>query len=468
MSGAARLARIRLALQRAGGRLPGPVRRLAGRIVRSGAAAAAEVTLDDWSNTLIGGRPMVWPERTAAHAGPAPVPAAAAPDVRCLLVTESLDAGGMDEFVAFLARGLPARGVEAAVMIAPVGVPRGIGPIGQDLRASGITVVEPGDEAEAWIAAWRPDVISVHGNADAPIVIGERLGIPVALVLHGMHDLLDMPEVEVLRRYDRLAAVLSVSELVRQQYLAISSRIDPARVHTIPNGVDPRRTSGADRAASRAALGLEDEFLLVSLSRHSMQKNTFGLLAAFGEAAADRPRAHLVVCGRVDDAEYARQVLALRDRMPARERVHLRTNTTRPDVLLAAADAFVLDSFFEGWALASMEALAAGVPVIMSEVGGSREQLTGGPARGRLVLNPLGDPIAVTWESMARARFAAQVNRGELVAALRAAIDGGLEVAPAAEIAADAVERFSAARCLDRHAWAIAALAERRPLVDAI
>ena len=221
---------------------------------------------------------------------------------------------------------------------------------------------------------------------------------------------------------------------------------------TIPNGIDTDRKLGIDRDAARAALGLTDEFVFLSLSRHSLQKDTFGLISAFADVAKACPKTHLVVCGRVDDNEYASQVLALRDRLSDRERVHLRGSTLRPDVLLAAADAFVLDSFFEGWALSSMEALAAGVPVILSEVGGAREQLAGGPPRGLLVSNPLGDPSAVNWSSMAKARFSTQSNRDELVLAMTSFANASASIATRQTIAADASDRFSAHRCVERHA----------------
>ena len=78
-----------------------------------------------------------------------------------------------------------------------------------------------------------------------------------------------------------------------------------------------------------------------------------------------------------------------------------------PDVstVLAAADAFVLNSFFEGWSLASMEAIFTGLPVVLSEVGGAREQVGENGERGIVVENPLGDPGVTDWRSVTRARF---------------------------------------------------------------
>lgn len=455
-------ASIAFAAQRAGRFLPGPLRRWAGRLIRPGGDETVE--LPDWSTPLLGGGPLTWPARSAARRTEAR-PVSEPTGVRCLLVTESLDAGGMDEFVAFLSRGLRDRGIQVAVLLVPVGVERGIGPIGHELLAEGIEVVDgPSVDVERWIASWSPAIISVHGNARSPIEVGHRLGVPVVLVLHGMHDLFGMIDAELLERYELLTGTVCVSELVRQQYLARSSLIDPSRVLTIPNGIDAQRTVGVARAEARAALGLHDELVFLSLSRHSIQKNTYGLVSAFDEIARTHPSAHLVICGRVDDAGYARQVLALRDRSAFADRIHLRDSTRRPDVLLAAADGFVLDSFFEGWALASMEALLAGVPVIASDVGGAREQLEGAPVRGILVANPLGDPLVVDWESMARARFAPQANRAELIAAMDAFARGDAGLASAAEISADARARFDADRCLDLHAQAIRAVAAGAPL----
>ncbi|MGO8610190.1 glycosyltransferase, partial [Rhizobium johnstonii] len=58
--------------------------------------------------------------------------------------------------------------------------------------------------------------------------------------------------------------------------------------------------------------------------------------------------------------------------------------------LLTAADAFVLDSFFEGWPVAATEAAAFGHPVILSDVGGARELVDRDPRRSVLIPNAAG------------------------------------------------------------------------------
>jgi len=459
--------RVVLLGQRLSRWLPAPLRDALKRIPgMSRVYRTIDGGVEVWDTPLLGQShaAVEWPPRAdiSLHVAPQERPES---EIRCLLVTESLDAGGMDEFVAFLARRLPEFGVTASVMLAPTGVSRGPGPIAMDLMSDGIRVLDAaGRAARELVELESPDIIAVHGNARWPLEVAKDLAIPAVLVLHGMHDLFDMPQHEILERYGMLSGVICVSEMVRRQYLLKSSLIDPARVLSIPNGIDRARARGVDRLAARAALGLDKEFLFLSLSRHCLQKNNYGLVSAFDDVAQRVKDAHLLVCGRNDDTAYTAQVAGLKERLSSSARIHLRTNTRRTDVLLAAADAFVLDSFFEGWALSSMEALVSGLPVILSDVGGAREQLTGGPPRGVMVTNPAGDPLTVDWESMARWRFASQPNRQELVEAMQAVATGETPVADPQTIATDAMERFDSTLCVSEHAHALKAIVAGRRL----
>ena len=205
------------------------------------------------------------------------------------------------------------------------------------------------------------------------------------------------------------------------------------------------------------------------MSRHCLQKNTYGLLTAFGDLAQHHPEAHLVVAGKVVDPRYSRHVLRLRESLPCRDRIHLRSHLADPASLLAAADGFVLNSFFEGWPLASMEALFAGLPVVISDVGGAREQMGSDPARGHLVGNPLGDALRVDWESMRMARYRRQANRDELVTAMRQLVENRQHyLHDRAGLAAESAARFSADTCIARHAAVLRAVAAGADLPDLV
>jgi glycosyltransferase involved in cell wall biosynthesis len=404
---------------------------------------------------------VVEPVRARVPAAPG---GAASPALRCLVVTALLDVGGMDEVVAFLARRLPGQGLPTAVLHAtpdpsPTGEPSGR--LGRMLRSSGIEVYEA-DESRAWgwIERWRPDVITAHGAPDWVLDIAQRAGVPYVDNLHGMHTHFWADWPAVAARDAKLSAIVSVSELVRQQYLAGNRNFPPDRIVTIPNGVDDERRVSGDRATIRARLGLHDEYVFVSLARHCQQKNSYGLITAFGDLARHRPEAHLVIAGRPDQPRYYRQMLRLRDDLPCRDRIHLRDHAAAPAELLAAADGFVLDSFFEGWSLASMEALFAGLPVVLSEVGGAREQVDGRSERGYLVTNPLGDPLSVDWASVGATRYRPQVNRDEFTTAMDHLVADREEYLRNREqLAAESAARFSASVCLARHAAVLRAVA---------
>lgn len=383
------------------------------------------------------------------------------PNLRCLLVTSALDVGGMDEVVFFLGSRLPRHNIQTAVLHASDkgalnGAPTGR--LGRRLREFGIETIELAAEAGAcWLEAWRPDVISAHGAPPWVLDAATRLSIPYIDTLHGMHSHFNADWAVEIERGCRLAGIVAVSDLVRQQYLHGNPTFPPERIVTIPNGVDDWRRVPEDRGQVRARLGVRDEYLFVSLARHCLQKNTYGLVAAFADVAARHPEAHLVIVGRVDDAAYFAQVQRLRSGLGCADRIHLRDHVSNPAELLAAADGFVLDSFFEGWSLASMEALYAGVPVVLSEVGGAREQVGDGDKRGHVVLNPLGDPLRVNWETMRVARFARQVNHEALVAAMSSLITNRASWLKARQwLINESAARFDPNVCLRSHARVLA------------
>ena len=430
---------------------------------------------EDWASPLTArpASPRLPPDEPAAHdrfdAGvqPAPRPAARPdqPVLRCLIVTTMLDTGGLQEVAAFLARQLQPYGMHTAVLDVrslPSADGQPSGYLGHMLRSRGIEVHESGAAGAAdWIRRWNPDVISAHGVLPGAVAdAAHRLGVPYVETLHGMHDFFGADWPAETARSAKLSAIVAVSELVRQQYLTGNPSFPPARVVTVPNGVDGERRPVGDRAAARDWLGLGGEYLFVSLSRHCLQKNSYGLVAAFGELARHRPGAHLILAGKPGDPRYLRRILGLREKLPCRERIHVRDHLATPARLLDAADGFVLDSFFEGWPLASMEAMFSGLPVVLSDVGGAQEQVGGDASRGYLVANPLGDPLRVDWETMRSARYQAQVNRDELVAAMdrlisdRDAYEGNRQ-----ELAAESAARFSGSACAARHAAVLRAVA---------
>lgn len=372
------------------------------------------------------------------------------PRFKCAVVNGVAGIGGLDKVARALAQHLPCHGFETVLV---VGEGQAASQL-HDLDPS-IEVVELGPETiGGWLDSYRPDVISGHSPSDWLVHAAHKSGIPVVETLHGAHTFFGTThQIAERQRNKYVKTLVAVSELVRRQYLRAIPERDPRSIVTIPNGTAAQAHDDAGRDQLRASYGLRDEFLFVSLARYCLQKNSYGLVEAFDAFAREHDNVHLLIAGPVEDLHYCRQVLHARKHAACSDRIHLRGNCDDIGALLAAADGFVLNSFFEGWALASMEALVAGLPIVMSEVGGAREQIGEDGTRGIVVNNPLGDPELLDWDTMSRARFRPQVNRQQLIQAMRAVAAqsehwSGLR----ATIRQDALARFSIERFVAGHA----------------
>jgi glycosyltransferase involved in cell wall biosynthesis len=456
--------RVAMAAQRLNLPVPVWMRRRVGDWVRSRARGSGTAPLlDDWSQPLLrpssGTMPVL--EHTASLPGRYDTHVdryeRSIPALRCLVVTSDLDAGGMDEMVAMLARGFRRLGWTIAVLHVlsdpppPVPTSRRIA---KALLQEGIDVRELHErQAIAWLRDWQPDVVGAHGAPECIVQAAQRAGVPYVETLHGMHSFFGADWAKETRRAAGVSRIVAVSELVRQQYLQGNPDFPARHIRTIPNGVDRGQRRLPDRSAARSSLGLQDEFLFVCLARQCVQKNIYGLVSAFSEVARNCSRAHLVIAGRVDDPVYFAQVSALRDRQQHARRIHLRDHLQEPSLLLAAGDAFVLNSFFEGWSLASMEALCAGMPVVLSNVGGAVEQVGDDPRRGVVVPNPAGDALRVNWQSMRIHAYRPQVNQEALVQAMLEMATGQREsMAHRDALRQESERRFRCEPCVRAHA----------------
>jgi glycosyltransferase involved in cell wall biosynthesis len=246
----------------------------------------------------------------------------------------------------------------------------------------------------------RIDIVHSHmyrANTSATIAAW-MAGVPV-VVTH-IHNV-GTWETHRQRWMDRLLArwrdaIVCVSEKVREDVLR-TLRLPPPKVRVIYNGVDVARFSDrSQREPTRAALGLAPgEVAIIYVGRLVDQKNPMALAGIAEAVAGPRPGVKLIVAGdgprRAGLEEHIRQrgladrvlFLGRRDDVPA---------------LLQAADLAVLPSFKEGFSLVVLEALAAGLPLVATAVGGTPEAIEHGHSG---VIVPPGDDAALV-EAVAR------------------------------------------------------------------
>ena len=219
--------------------------------------------------------------------------------------------------------------------------------------------------------------------------------------------------------------VLAVSEVWQRQLLEDYG----VRAGVVPNGVDVARfaTAPAARAAElRASVGATDRPLLLSVGGVEPRKGSDSLVRAL-HLLNDQPGPApvLAVVGGhsfQDHRAYRDGVLAELGRLGLELGVDVVLVGTVPEsdiaAWYAAADVLAFPSVKEGFGLAVLEAMAAGLPVVTSDLPVFREWLV--PGRDALLV-PVGDVEALA-DALARALTDADLRRG-LIAAGRAVAD---------------------------------------------
>jgi len=166
----------------------------------------------------------------------------------------------------------------------------------------------------------------------------------------------------------------------------------PGGFRVVRSGIDlrPCRRARQGRDACRARLGYRaDDFVVGSLGRLEAIKGAGDLLRGFLLAAARRPRLRLFLGG---DGPLRASLGELARASGLRDRVTIGGAWVAPGSVLPAFDLFVLASRNEGMGRALVEAMATGLPVVASAVGGVPEVLEEG---GCGLLIPPGDPEAI-------------------------------------------------------------------------
>jgi glycosyltransferase involved in cell wall biosynthesis len=225
----------------------------------------------------------------------------------------------------------------------------------------------------------RPDIVHTHVHVlryALPAMLLRRS----AVMIHTVHNIAEW-EIEPRARWiHRLAfgngivpvsVAHAVAASVKRMYGVSGGPVVP---NCIP--VKAYRCPSRSSCEWRRQEGFRsDDILLGCVAQFRVQKNHRLLLEAFASGPARHPHAHLVLIGQGETEEAAkRQVKAL----GISRQVHfLGLREDIPDAL-GAMDAFVLASDFEGNPLAVMEAMAAGLAVVTTGVGGVPEILESG------------------------------------------------------------------------------------------
>ena len=226
------------------------------------------------------------------------------------------------------------------------------------------------------------DIVQTHFR-DSNIVgtlAARRAGVPVLIsTRRGVPYWSTGPGLAFLRWLDRQATgFIANSQATRERY-ARAEGIDPARFEVIYNGLEPERFRGLDplaRERLRGELGGTADAPLVGIVANLRRvKGLDDFLHAVSLVSTEFPAARFAIVGQGDDEDRLRRLV---DQLDLGSVVRLAG--PRPDVpeLLQAFDVGVLASHSESFSNSVLEYLAAGLPVVVTDVGGVREAVEEG------------------------------------------------------------------------------------------
>ena len=204
-----------------------------------------------------------------------------------------------------------------------------------------------------------------------------KKGTKVVYTAHGFHFfsgaplknwLLFYPAERFLSRFTDLLITINGEDYHRAQKFH-------AKKTALVNGVGvdlTRFEQPVDRLAARSELGLKaDTPIVICVGEHSVRKNHETVL----HTAAQLPDVHVLFCGVGEKEE---ELGALARELDIADRVHFLGFRKDVPTLLAASDVFMFPSWQEGLPVSQMEAMAAGLPCVVSEVRGNADLISQG------------------------------------------------------------------------------------------
>jgi len=300
--------------------------------------------------------------------------------IKVLHILHSFGIGGMEKGIAMLAQ-YASEDIEHVILC------MSHGGASQDLLPPGMRVVELHKQAGSlpsflWrlasaIRKEKPDIVHTRNWGGMDGIIAARLA-GYSRIVHGEHGWgMDDP----LGTNKKRIFIRRLLSLGVKEFTAVSQQIKNwlendvkvfRPVDQIYNGVDMGLFSADPKNTFlKQELGLPESTLLVgSVGRLDPIKDHAGLIAAFKVVRNKFPQAHLVIVGDGPERLPLEALVA--------EGIHLLGLRSDVPTVLGSLDLFVLNSLNEGVSNTILEAMACGLPIVATDVGGTPELITPG------------------------------------------------------------------------------------------
>ena len=300
---------------------------------------------------------------------------------RVLLQVDDFQQGGLEQVVLDLAVSLAARGFEPAILVLgrrgeafATAEAQGLELRTLDARRGRLSAYEE-------LVAGFDLVHAQHSTFGAARVAAQ--GKPFVQTIHNSYVWLGRRDLARYRAADRWTSAYVCVSASAAAYAQLRLGLGVERFVIIHNGIRSERLRNASDAESeRARLRAEfaigpDDFVFLNVASIYPPKAQRVLAHALAIAGAREPSLRVVVLGRAMDEAYAQALRADLRQLGITDRFRLAGHRD-PVGFYRMADAFVLPSFWEGCSLAVAEALTAGLPAVLADVGAAASQLAHG------------------------------------------------------------------------------------------
>ncbi len=246
------------------------------------------------------------------------------------------------------------------------------------------------------------DAHSLYPDGWAAMRIAKRLGVPATITIRGSKDeglIGTNREPRLVEAMQAAGKLFAVSEALRVN-VAQKLGIAADKVSVIGNGVDLEKFAPVDRAEARRRLAIADDAAVLIGVGNLVPGKGFQRVIPLLPALRERHPAllYLIVGGGASQGNMRKTLEELAREHGVHDIVRFAGRQPQEELkwFYGAADAFVLATAFEGWANVFLEAMACGLPVVTTRVGGNAEVIISA-ALGELVdwWNPaaFGDAI---------------------------------------------------------------------------
>jgi glycosyltransferase involved in cell wall biosynthesis len=316
--------------------------------------------------------------------------------MKILHVVNAFTAGGMENGISNLTRGLYEKGLscDICVLTKADGFAERLHPSVKLFLLDRQTGFDPGIWIRIAEIISRNNYDVIHTHNWTGLIYGVPSGLWCGVpVLHGEHSELFEWEKHPVRlairrlfyRWCRIVHVISTAQLNQLDKFGL---IQTVEAFAISNGTDTDKFSPQNTADSRSMLGLpEDVFLIGIVGRLVATKRHRFLLDSFIEIASKIPNAHLAIIGSGGDLEKV--IHSECEQHIFSERIHwLGARNDMPSIYNALT-MLVIPSVNEGMTNVALEAMACGIPVIANQACGI-SQIVDHQING--LVYPMNDP----------------------------------------------------------------------------